>query len=200
MSETLEARRGTTRAATPPDVALPKPLSAPPRALPGAGAVAVLLGIVVIGLAVVGVHDLAVRQGWATTRTEWLRSTVDAVDGLTPSLGLLIGAAVLGVVGVLLVLVAVKPARATHRPTKDGRLDLWLAPGALAALAQSAADRAPGVVAAETVRVSRRKVRIAVTTNREPAPVRQAAQRAAQEAVGHLTRARIDVVTKELPR
>lgn len=202
----------STSAITPPAVrsrgTVRPPLSAPPRSIPGAAVVAVLTALALVGVGVVAVYDLAVRQGWtgssSSASSEWLATAVDSVDGLSPTWWVLTIAAVLGLLGLYLLLLTFRPARTRHaRATgeTDGvELDLWTSPGAAAALARNAADRAPGVIAAETVRVSRRRVQVAVTTHREPGQVQAAAERAARSAAGPLSPARIDVVTKEVPR
>jgi type IV secretory pathway VirB2 component (pilin) len=183
---------------------LPTPVKAAPRSLPASSIVAILVALALVALAVVAGHDLAARQGWISGQDSWLTPAVEALDGLTASVAVLVGAAALGVLGLLLAVLSFAPARTSHVRSAarvDGAdLDLWVSPAAVAAVARNAADRAPGVVAAETVRVSRRRIRIAVTTQRDAAPVREAATTAAREAVGSLSTARIDVVTKELPR
>lgn len=200
----------STSEIAPPPVpargAVRPPLNAPPRSVPGAAVVAVLTALALVGVGVVAIYDLAVRQGWtgSSSTSEWLASAVDGVDGLAPTWWVLAVAAVLGLLGLYLLLLTVRPARTRHaRATgeTDGvEIDLWTSPGAAAALARNAADRAPGVIAAETVRVSRRRVQVAVTTHREPGEVKAAAERAARAAAGPLSPARIDVVTKEVPR
>ena len=63
----------------------------------------------------------------------------------------------------LLVAAALAPARATHRRVA-GSEDLWLSPGAVAALAGATADRAAGVVSAEVTRSTRRRVTLEVVS------------------------------------
>lgn len=183
---------------------LPTPVKAAPRSLPASGIVAVLVALALVGLAVVAGHDLAASQGWTTGQDRWLTPAVEALDGLTASVAVLVAAAALGVLGLVLAVLSLVPARTSHVRSAarvDGAaLDLWVSPAAVAAVARNAADRAPGVVAAETVRVSRRRIKVAVTTQRDAGPVRDAATTAARAAVGSLSNARIDVVTKELPR
>ncbi|MDT9593501.1 DUF6286 domain-containing protein [Nocardioides zeae] len=182
-----------------PRAPLPRPLRAAPRAFPPAAGVALLLALLAIGAAVVGVHDLAADRGWSQD-SPWVPPVVDALDGLGPEPWLVGVGVLLGILGVWMIVVALAPARSSHLRANGTEADLWLAPEAVAALAQTVADRTSGVIAAETTRVSRRRVRVAVTTNRDAAAVRGAVETGVAETVGRLTRTRVQISTKELPR
>lgn len=170
----------------------------PPRARPAATGVAVLLALVLVGLAVVGVHDLAVARGWAQGGP-WVPPVVDALDGLTATAGVVAASIAAIVVGVLLLVAALAPARRTHVEVR-GDVDLWVSPGAVGALAQATADRAPGVISAETERASRRKVSVAVVTQRDGTTVEQGVREALAASLVALTPVTPAVRATELPR
>jgi hypothetical protein len=156
-----------------------------PTAAPAASRAALVLGLVLIALAVVLVRDLAAAEGW-TSGTPWTVQLAEDLDGLTASTGLAVLGAVLAVVGLLVALSALLPARRTHVPLDDAP-DTWITPAAVAALAQGVADRSAGVLAARTEKVSRRSVRIAVTAASDAGSVAQAAQRDVDSALRGLT-------------
>ena len=93
---------------------LPTPVKAAPRSLPASGIVAVLVALALVALAVVAGHDLAARQGWITGEDSWLTPGVEALDGLTASVAVLVAAAALGVLGLVLAVLSFVPARTSH--------------------------------------------------------------------------------------
>lgn len=173
-------------------------VSTPPKARPAAAPTAAVVALVLVALAVVTVRDLAVSQGWATG-TPWSVSLVRSLDGLTASVGLAVGGAVLALVGLVLVWLALKPAPRTHLPAHADS-DLWLSPAAVAALARGVADRAPGVISADSTRAGRRRIHVDVVTSSDPQAVTERVEAALQSHVQGLTRATITVRTKEVAR
>lgn len=179
----------------------------PPKARPGSASVSVLLALVLIGVAVVAVRDLAVSQGWSAG-SPWTLSLVERIDGLGASTALAIGGIAIAVVGLLLVLLAVKPAPVTHLRTETGQAggatdedaDLWLSKAAVAAVARGVADRVSGVISAEASRARGRSITVEVVTSQDAATVSQRVQHAIDARVQGLTRATIRVRTKEVPR
>ncbi|GAA5142921.1 hypothetical protein GCM10023340_07210 [Nocardioides marinquilinus] len=181
----------------------------PPRRAYRGVVVAVLVALALVGLAVVGVHDLLVDRG-LTDGSSWSRDVLDAVDGTTPSTAIVVAAVVVAVLGVVLLLVGLAPSRRTHVPVTgdDGRGDVWISPRALATLATSVADHVPGVVGAEVVRAGRRQVVVQAvthTTATTDAPTDRAAddvtsdvQAAVTAGVGALTPTTVAVRTTEL--
>jgi hypothetical protein len=155
-----------------------------PTAAPAASRVALLVALLLVGLAVVAVRDLAVAQGWVTGRS-WTRQLVAAVDGTQASTGLAVLGAAVAVVGLLVLLAAVWPARRTHVALGDTP-EAWLTPAAVAALARSVADRSAGVLEARTDKASRKRVRVVVTG--ADADAAAAAQRDVDAALARLPR------------
>lgn len=170
----------------------------PPKAAPGVVVAASVVALLPIALAVVAIHDLAVDQAWSSG-TSWSQPTVRALDGLTPSTGLVVVSVAVGLVGLLLVWLAVKPARRTHLRT-EGESDLWISRTALAALAQNTADRSTGVIAADAAPRRGRRIVVDVTTHDDRREVEDRVRTALRDQYDGLTNARLTVHTRELPR
>jgi len=170
----------------------------PPKARPAASVVAVVIALALVALAVVSVRDLAISQDW-TTGTPWSLALAQAFDGLKATTGVLAIGIAIGVVGLLLVFLAVKPAHSTHLRGKVDS-DLWLSASAVAALAQNIADRAPGVISADTSRATGRKIVVDVVTSQDRQAVTDRVNTAIQSQLQGLTKAKITVRTKEVAR
>lgn len=138
-----------------------------PKARPAAARFALLLGLLLIGIGVVGVHDLAVARGWASGKT-WAGAVADALDGRTAD-GVAVAAGVIAIlVGLAVVVVALKPARRTHdRALVES--DVWITSSALSAVAAKAAEDTPGVAEA-SARTRRSRVLVTVASDRPEAP------------------------------
>ncbi|QIG42159.1 hypothetical protein G5V58_04705 [Nocardioides anomalus] len=160
-------------------------MSSPTKA-PAAARLALLVALLLLAVAVVAVRDLAVTQGWVSGRS-WTRHLVAAVDGTQASTGLALLGIVVAVVGLLVLLGALWPARRTHVPLGDTP-DAWLTPAAVAALARSVADRSAGVLEARTEKTSRRRVRVVVTAAEDTPAAAGAAQRDVDAALARLPR------------
>jgi hypothetical protein len=168
------------------------PVAPVPRTHPGAGAAVVLVAALGVGVGVVGVHDLLVDRG-AIGGPVWVDRALEEVSGLQASAATTTAGAVLVVVGLVLVLLAVRRGRRTH-VRADGAAETWVSPRALGALVRDAADRAPGVLHTEVVRASRRRIVLEVgarggassTVDREAvlAGARQSAQQEAAPVPG----------------
>lgn len=174
------------------------PPTRPPRARPGATPLAVLLALGLVALAVVGIHDLAAARGWSNGPV-WVADLAERLDGLTATTGVVAASIGAGVVGLLLVVLALAPARRTHLRVR-GEQDLWVSRGAVAALAGATADRAPGVISAEVTRSSRRRVTVEVVTQRDRDEVTAGVRSALDGSLADLTGTRVAVRTTELPR
>ncbi|WP_137292876.1 DUF6286 domain-containing protein [Nocardioides dongxiaopingii] len=170
----------------------------PPRARPVAALAAPVLALALVAVAVVAVRDLLVDRG-RVGGTPWSRDLVDAADGLTASTALTVAGLAAAVVGLLLVVAALLPGRRTHL-RGSAAADLWVSPGALAALAQTVADRSPGVVSAATTRVGRRRVTVEVVAREGEPGVRDAVRAALDDGPGALTAATVGVRLQEVPR
>lgn len=186
MSATTTAPRTTSAPRTPP------------RARPAAVSTAAVLAVLLIALGAVSVRDLAASQGWSSG-SPWSTELLDAVEGLTASVPVVVVAVVLVLLGLVVFLRALRPGRRTHLAT-HGDADLWVSAGAVAALAGASADRAPGVISAEATRVRSRSITVDVVTHQDPATVEAAARAAIDTSPGDLTAARIDIRMKEVPR
>lgn len=135
---------------------------APPRRRPAAAVVAPVLAAVLIGTGVVAVRDLFVSQGW-TTGTTWIGSVLESLDGLTATWWVVAIGVALALVGLVLVIVALKPRRLSHQETALSG-DVWIDDAAIGSLASSAAEETPGAAGA-TARVTRRRVSVTVQSH-----------------------------------
>lgn len=164
-----------------------------PRSAPAALALGLLLSLLLVTVAVITVRDLVVGQGWAEG-SPWIPSWVDGLDGLTPGTPVLVAGIVAALVGLLVLVLALRPGRKTHVPAARGG-DLWLTPDAVATVAATAADRTSGTLSATPVRATPRGATVQVLTRGGDG---RAAQEAAREVVGDLTPMSISVKAKEL--
>ncbi|KQY55789.1 hypothetical protein ASD11_14885 [Aeromicrobium sp. Root495] len=137
-----------------------------PRARPAASAVAVVVALLLVGLAVVAVRELALAQGWATGAS-WTGAVVDRADGRSADVASTVVGVVAAVVGLWLVLLAVKPARRTHRRTQLDS-DTWISDNAILTLVTRAAEDTPGVAEA-AARTRRSRVVVTVQSDHSDA-------------------------------
>lgn len=178
-------------------VARPAAPRVQPRRAPVAVPTAIVLALVLIAIAVVVVRDLAFSQGWAPG-TPLVPDLVEGLDGVRASVGLAIGGGVVALIGLLLAWLGLRPGRRTHLRVA-GDADLWLSPGAVAAIAQETADRLPGVVSAESSLRSRRRVVVDIVAQ-DAATVAEHVSAVLDDQVGRLTGASIKVRATEVPR
>lgn len=187
-------------------VARPAAPRTQPRRAPIAVPTAIVLALVLIAVAVVAVRDLALSQEWAAG-TPVVPDLVAGLDGVRSSVGLAIGGAVVALIGLVLAWFGLRPGRRTHLRVA-GDADLWLAPGAVAAIAQETADRLPGVVSAESSLRSRRRVIVDIVVATQTGPdgpqeataVTDHVSAVLDDEVGRLTGANIKVRATEVPR
>ncbi len=165
----------------------------PPKARPAAATAAGVLGLVLVGVAVISVHDLAVSQGW-TAGSTWTGAAVDRADGLTASVGVVAVGILLMLLGLWAVYLAIKPARRTHEssPTES---DIWVTNGALTTLATSAAESTPGVASAKA-RTTRKRIAVTVQSDRPGAE--KAVEANVRTAVEELSTRSITVKTEKV--
>lgn len=172
----------------------------PPRATPAAAVTGTIVAILLVALAVVGIHDLFVTQGWAAGNS-WTRASVDAVDGTTRADWVVPLAVAALLLGLLLLVVSLRPRRTTHRPVADREEagDVWVTPAVLCALARSAAQDAPGVLHA-TPKVAGRRIKVALHTT--PGADRDRSVTAAEQLIatriGSLSDLRVQVSATEV--
>lgn len=121
--------------------------------------VGLLLALGVILLGVVGLQAGAAAAGLMRTRP-WLTRAVEGVQGLRPLGWAPLVAVVLLIVGLWLLVIALRPRPKTGVPL-DARTGVFLRPKDIASLAQDAADDIDGVTSADAS-ASRGKVRVHV--------------------------------------
>lgn len=172
----------------------------PPRAAPAAAITGTIVAILFIALAVVGVHDLFVTQGWAQG-SPWARAAIDNVNGAKRADWVVPLAVVALLIGLFLLVVSLRPRRNTHRavPERDEAGDVWVAPGVLSNLAKSAAEDAPGVLHAKP-KVSSRRIKVVLHTT--PGADRDqsvtTAEQLIAERIGSLSDSTVKVSAKEV--
>lgn len=140
-------------------------LARPPVSRHRAVAIGVVIAVGLVVAAVVAVRDLAVSQGWSTGEP-WLAEGLRALDGLEPTPAVLGIGTGLGVLGLLLVLAGLMPAKRRHVAAREAD-HLWSSPSALAEVARAAVDRSQGVLSARVARAGRGRVVIDVSTHGE---------------------------------
>jgi hypothetical protein len=162
-------------------VRAPTPQAGAPRTRPGVVPAALVLALVLVGVAVTGVHDLLVERG-AVAGPSWTDRLVDHLATVRASSAVtVVAGSVLVAVGLWLVLLAVRRGRRTHLLVAAGA-ETWISPRALGALAAEAADRAPGVLHTAVVRSSRRRVVLEVGARAGASIDRDAVLAGAREA------------------
>lgn len=163
-----------------------------PRGTPAVARLGLLWAVLLVGIAAVAVQDAATKDG---STPSWWRSTLDQVDGLGASVLTSAVGVVLVILGVLVLLVALRPGRRTHAPV-PGDQDVWITDRAVQALAEQAAEDSPGVVQAK-VAVSSRRVRVTATTTGSVATT-AAVDQAVSTAVSPVTDRPVSVRLKEV--
>jgi hypothetical protein len=144
--------------------------SAPaPVAAAAASRAAVLLALVVVTAGVVGIRDALVDLGWIGG-TQWLRPTLDVLDGLTPSPWMVAVGVILGVLGIALMVVALAPRRKTAVAVADSAA-VYLHRADVSKLVSAAAQEVPGVLDARAS-VSRRMVVVRCRVTGHPRELR----------------------------
>ncbi|WLP92645.1 DUF6286 domain-containing Asp23/Gls24 family envelope stress response protein [Gordonia sp. NB41Y] len=168
--------------------------NAAPAAFPGAAIAGTVIGVLLLGLAAVGIHDHIVRFGWVEG-TPWTESTARWVASSTWQNWMWAVAVVLVIVGLWLLWLAVKPRRKTHIRLADYEV-MWTRRGDLARRVSTVMRSVPGVAHASTV-VYRRRVSTSVTTD---VPVDRAVlHSAADDAVSAVRRTpRIRIRTRSV--
>lgn len=170
-----------------------------PRTTPVAAVTGLLVAIALIALAVVGIHDLLVTQGWAGGQA-WARGAIDGINHSTRADWVIPLAVLALLIGVLLLMVSVKPRRTTHQlmPDDDDSADVWMAPAALSQLAKAASEDVPGVLQADP-KVSRRRIRVSLQTTpgADQEQISQTATDQIHDRIGDLSDLPVKVYTQE---
>lgn len=123
--------------------------------------VGLVFAVLVIAVGVVGVHDALVGAG-AAAGTPWIDTVVKALNGLRPAFWLVPVGAALVLLGLWLLLTALRPRPRTAIALK-ARTGVFLRPSDVATLARSAAQNVDGVTSAK-VTASPRKIAVAART------------------------------------
>lgn len=143
-----------------PEVSAPQSVSVRPAPVPVAAAaaskVAVVLAILLAAVGVVAVRDAVVGLGWASGTT-WLPVAADAVDGFAPVAWLTAAGVAVVLIGLALVVLALKPRRRTAVAV-TAQTPMYLTVDGIAALAGAAARDVAGVVDARATSTRRRVV------------------------------------------
>lgn len=154
------------------------------RALAGLG---LLGGLVLLGLGTVAVHDVLVTVG-ALDRPRWIDWTVQRVDGWQVSPALLAVATVIGVVGLLLLFLALRPRR-KRSLRLDAEAGVYLRRRHLARLVAAGVGKLDGV---DSTQVSVKGRRVVVRTKVLPGVdadgVRSAAETTVREQLAATAR------------
>lgn len=155
-----------------------------PTATPAAAPWAILFALVVLALGVVGIRDALVAAGVLGGRL-WTTSTAEAVDGLTRQVWMVPAGAALALLGLWLLLTALKPRKRTET-TVAGTPGAWMRPGDVARLARAAADDVDGVVSVSATATRRKVTLTARTTTRDTGPLRAAISQAVSDTLDAL--------------
>ncbi|OZD07209.1 hypothetical protein CH275_08615 [Rhodococcus sp. 06-235-1A] len=132
-----------------------KPVANPTAAVP-----AILFALVLIAAGVVLGREALLKLG-ALDGPEWVGPAASHLDGLTAQQWMLPGGIAAVVVGFILVFVAVRPRRRTHRALTEQ--DIWLRKGDVAAVARTVALDNVGVDTA-TAKSGNKKVTVSAST------------------------------------
>lgn len=133
-----------------PAKAVRRPLGTLPALIPG-----IILAIVAIGVGVVGVHDALVywtRSGsWdliSLHGATWTGATIRWVENLTPALWMTFAGAAVALVGIWLIVLALKPRRVRGVAVTSSTY-MWVEHSGVGRLAVMAAAQVPGVRSAK---------------------------------------------------
>lgn len=167
-----------------------------PLAVAGSRVAAAVLALSLLGLGVVAGREALAAWG-AVGGGSWLPTVADSIGAVGPQWWVLPTAVALVLVGVALLLVALRPRRRRHLLVGDGE-GVWVHVDDLARLVRASVADLPGVLEAR-VRGGRRVLRVdVVTTASVTAPVRTQVERLVEqllEDVHPRPRARVRVRT-----
>jgi len=166
---------------TADNVALPAPGRSPVAAAT-ARYVAVALALVVMGGGVVSLREAGVELGWIAG-TPWIGAAITALNGLRSQWWMMPAGAIALLLGVWLVVVALRPRRKTVVAV-DTAGSVWMRPRDVARLASHAASCVPGVEVLNSA-ATRRKVTMYVGITGDESDT--AAKGAIAAAVGSAT-------------
>ena len=154
-----------------------------PVASAAASRVAVLLAVVLAAAGCVGIRDVLVGVGWLSG-VQWTPTVIDALDGVAPSTGLSAAGAVVGLIGIALMVLAVLPRRRTAFPLSAATA-VYLRRADIPKLASAAALDVPGVLQART-NASRTKAVVRCRVTGQTEELRKAVADAVARELGEL--------------
>ena len=161
----------TTALSEPTQMAMvPRPAPAPVAAA-AASRVAVVLALALAAVGGVGIREALVGLGWISG-VAWTPPVVDVMNGLTPDGWMFAAGAILGLMGIALMVLAVLPRRTRGLPLSAATA-VYLDRADIPKLADAAARDVPGVLDARSS-ASRRKVVVRCRVTGQTQELRQA--------------------------
>lgn len=160
-----------------------------PAAAPATVTTGLLLAMVLLAVAVVFIHDTLVSAG-AVSGSPWLAWFVDKATVISASSPWMLWAGPTAVlVGLVLVVAALKPRRSTHWAV--GKQGVFIGRADAARLATNAAHHSPAVVDAQAAVTGRNKLRVTASTmssvSTDIAAVTRQVEEAARQRLAPLT-------------
>ncbi|SMG23194.1 hypothetical protein SAMN06295981_1269 [Corynebacterium pollutisoli] len=154
-----------------------------PRATPLARYVAIIIGLALLATAIVCGREIWLRNSTSIHWDSWVEPIIMTIGDATYQPWMLPAGAVAGVLGTLLVWVALRPRTYTHRAVRS-EASLWMRPVDISRLLSATARRVPGVTTAAT-RLSGSTAHVSVTGHRDDlAPLVDAALAHTVSALG----------------
>lgn len=124
-----------------------------PLALPAAAFTGPLIAVLVLAAGVIGIRDGVLAAGWITG-SSWTTAAAEWIDGLVFAGWMIPVAIVAIIVGLLLLVAALKPRRKTAIAL-NADTSVWIEPAAVAHIAADAARSVPGVLTAKATATRR---------------------------------------------
>lgn len=157
-----------------------------PVAAPAAGFLGLVLAVILIALGVVALRDAIIAAGWLNGPL-WIDGTIDWIDGLSFSSWMIPAGIAALLVGLWMVICALKPRRKTAIEVA-ARSAVWIDPVDLARAASYAAERVPGVLSAQSVATRRKLAITAEVTEASNTSIRTAIETAVRDVVAVLAK------------
>lgn len=182
--------------------ATPRGFGQEPMASPAVRSCAVIVGVVLLALAAV-----AGREAWLTSAQvdarSWLQPLVDLMAAGHLDTWMLWTGGAIAVLGLVLIVIALKPRRHTHLQVSSPTASIWMRAVDIARLSSASARREPGVAAARTqVSKKRKSLKIEVVVNgdiEDPALPERVRETIGQELSSLQTPAHISVTVEQIP-
>lgn len=152
-----------------------------PKGSPAARGWSILLGLLLLGLAVV-----TGREAWLLSsgadQPSWVQPVLDIFA--TPQLEewMVWAGLAAAILGLILLFVSLKPRPSTHRQVASDHASIWMRPVDIARVASAAARHVPGVDSAQT-KASGSQVRVDVTADGDGTELQQRVSQAVERAL-----------------